>query len=63
MKSDLAYSGDNRGDAVCEIAIRGTADLDRCIVRGRTGQSAEGRPRQAQRAGSVLGARAVIFYE
>eukprot|EP00439_Symbiodinium_sp_Y106_P081502 s1344_g20.t1 len=33
MKSDLAYAGDNRGDAVCEIALEG----DTCFVRGRTG--------------------------
>lgn len=42
MKSDLAYPGDNRGDAVCEIAIFD----DQCVVRGRTGATAEGRPRQ-----------------
>ena len=44
MKADQAYSGDNRGDAVCEIVVDG----DRCVVRGRTGAAAaEGRPRQA----------------
>eukprot|EP00434_Breviolum_minutum_P023232 symbB.v1.2.020490.t1/scaffold1730.1/size104407/3 len=42
MKSDLAFPGDNRGDAVCEISI----EDDRCMVRGRTGATAEGRPRQ-----------------
>ena len=42
MKSDLTYPGDNRGDAVCEIAIFD----DRCVVRGRTGATAEGKPRQ-----------------
>mmetsp|Transcript_78542 Transcript_78542/g.188414 ORF Transcript_78542/g.188414 Transcript_78542/m.188414 type:complete len:662 (-) Transcript_78542:58-2043(-) len=42
MKSDLAYQGDNRGDAVCEIAVEG----DKCTVRGRTGATGEGRPRQ-----------------
>ena len=40
---DLAFPGDNRGDAVCEISI----EDDRCVVRGRTGATAEGRPRQA----------------
>jgi len=34
MKSDLAYAGDNRGDAVCEIAMEG----ERCVVRGQTGR-------------------------
>ncbi|CAE7268229.1 unnamed protein product [Symbiodinium natans] len=33
MKADLAYPGDNRGDAVCEIALEG----EKCFVRGFTG--------------------------
>ena len=43
MKSDLAYPGDNRGDAVSEISIQD----DHCVVRGRTGAMLEGRARQA----------------
>jgi len=33
MKSDLNYKGDNRGDAVCSIAMDG----EECNVHGRTG--------------------------
>ena len=47
---DLAFPGDNRGDAVCEISI----EDDRCVVRGRTGATAEGRPRQARLEGSKV---------
>lgn len=39
MKSNLAYLGDNRGDAVCDIAIGGSQGQT-CLVRGTTGDSA-----------------------
>lgn len=42
MKSDLAYTGDNRGDAVCEVTIEGA----RCSVRGRTDTGRGAGPRQ-----------------
>lgn len=35
MKSDAAFVGDNRGDAVCDILVQGSA----CSVKGRTGMA------------------------
>lgn len=39
MKSNLAFIGDNRGDAVCDVAIGGSQGQT-CLVRGTTGDSA-----------------------